>query len=93
MWLMTRPSVEEGRKGGTRPTQGAEGKVAPLMENNRRRGVTPDGGDGVETFVRENLLRDVKPDPWTASARWRREADIPDEIYFRGLEAIQEAVP
>ncbi|MGW8268256.1 MAG: HNH endonuclease [Longimicrobiales bacterium] len=93
MWLTTRPSVEEGRKGGTRPTQGAEGKVATLLENNRGRGVTPDGGDGVETFVRENLLRDVKPDPWTASARWRREADIPDDIYFRGLEAIQDPVP
>jgi len=28
------------------------------------------------------------PDGATAGARWKHEADIPDEIYFRALEAI-----
>ena len=44
-------------------------RVAALMEENRRRGVEPDG--------------------WTASARWKREADIPDPVFFRALEALE----
>jgi Domain of unknown function (DUF222)/HNH endonuclease len=32
--------------------------------------------------------RDAVPTPETAGARWKREADIPDHICFRALEAI-----
>jgi len=28
------------------------------------------------------------PNGATAGARWKREADIPDEVYYRALEAI-----
>jgi len=44
--------------------------------------------DPVEVLVEENRARGVKPDGWTASARWKREADIPDDVYFRALEAV-----
>jgi hypothetical protein len=50
-----------------------EHRVEALMENNRRRGVEPDG--------------------WTAGARWKRETDIPDEIWFRAREALEETGP
>ena len=32
--------------------------------------------------------RGVDPDFYTAGARWKREADIPDDVYFRAMEAI-----
>jgi hypothetical protein len=47
-----------------------EHRVEALMEDNRRRGVEPDG--------------------WTAGARWKREADIPDDLFFRALEALRD---
>ena len=47
-------------------------------------------GDPVAALTEENRRRGVKPDGWTASARWKREADIPDAIYFRALEALEE---
>jgi hypothetical protein len=36
---------------------------------------------------RHNRLRGADPDPYTASARWKREADIPDQVLFRATEA------
>jgi hypothetical protein len=45
----------------------------------------------VEALVAENERLGVKPDAWTAGARWKREDDIPDEIYFPALEALGEA--
>ncbi len=47
----------------------------------------------VEALARENRLAGAglgvwtEPDGWTASARWKREADIPDEILLRAMEA------
>jgi hypothetical protein len=45
----------------------------------------------VEALVEENRRRGVRPDGWTAGVRWKREADIPDEVYFRAMEAMDEA--
>ena len=56
--------------GGWEPPELGERPVEALLEENRRRGVEPDG--------------------WTAGARWKREADIPDPVYFRALEALGE---
>lgn len=42
----------------------------------------------VATLVRENKLRGADPDAWTAGARWEREADIPDAVYFRATGAV-----
>jgi hypothetical protein len=28
------------------------------------------------------------PDAWTASAKWKREEDILDDVYFAALEAL-----
>ena len=42
----------------------------------------------VEALIQENRRHGVSPDGWTAAARWRREADVPDPVYFRALEAM-----
>ena len=43
--------------------------------------------DPVGALVHENLRRGVEPDWRTAGARWKREDDIPRDVYFRALEA------
>ena len=57
--------------GGWEPPELGDRPGAALIDENRRRGVEPDG--------------------WTTGARWKREADIPDRIYFPAVEALQEA--
>ncbi len=42
----------------------------------------------VTALVRANRLRGVDPDAYTASARWKREADIPARVYCRANEAV-----
>ena len=44
--------------------------------------------DPVAALVREKRPRGVEPDYYTAGARWKREADIPDDVYFNALEAL-----
>ncbi len=44
--------------------------------------------DPVEKLVEHNRRRGADPDFHTAGARWKREADIPDDVYFKALEAI-----
>jgi len=44
--------------------------------------------DLVEVLVEKNRAQGVRPDGRTAGARWKREADIPDDVYFRALEAV-----
>ncbi len=41
----------------------------------------------VSVLCRLNRLRGADPDAWTASVRWEREADIPDAVLFRAIEA------
>jgi len=38
-------------------------------------------------LVTANRARGIDPDGYAASARWKTEAAIPDDIYFRALEA------
>jgi hypothetical protein len=57
-----------------------------------------EGGNGkrvdlVRALTEANRRRGVQPDAWTAGARWKREADIPDDIYFPALEAIEDPGP
>jgi hypothetical protein len=47
----------------------------------------------VASLMEQNRSRGANPDGWTAGVRWKREADIPDRVYFRALEAMQEAGP
>ncbi len=47
----------------------------------------------VLSLMEENRHRGADPDGWTAASRWKREADIPDRIYFRAVEALSEAGP
>jgi len=44
--------------------------------------------DPVEALIEETRSRGADPDFYTAGARWKREADIPDDVYFRAMEAI-----
>ncbi|MBK5097999.1 MAG: hypothetical protein JJE01_09455, partial [Gemmatimonadetes bacterium] len=44
--------------------------------------------DPVETLIAETRSRGADPDYLTAGARWKREDDIPDEIYYKALEAL-----
>ena len=41
----------------------------------------------VRALVEEDRLRGIEPDGQTAGASWKREEDIPDDIYFRAREA------
>jgi hypothetical protein len=53
------------------------------------RRVTPKvPADPVAALVEDNRRHGADPDFLTTGARWRREADIPDHVYFRALEAV-----
>jgi hypothetical protein len=42
----------------------------------------------VDNLIRENRSRGVQPDFRTAGARWKRAADIPDNVYLKAREAL-----
>ncbi len=44
--------------------------------------------DPVAALIADTRARGADPDFYTAGARWEREADIPDAIYFRAMEAV-----
>jgi len=44
--------------------------------------------DPVAALVEDVRSRGADPDFHTAGARWKREADVPDDVYFRTLEAL-----
>jgi len=44
--------------------------------------------DPVAALIEQTRSRGADPDFYTAGARWKREADIPDDVYFRALEAM-----
>ena len=44
--------------------------------------------DPVRELIEQNRSRGADPDFHTAGARWKREADIPDKVYFRAREAM-----
>jgi hypothetical protein len=44
--------------------------------------------DPVGALIEDTRNRGADPDFYTAGARWKREADIPDSVYFRALEAM-----
>ncbi|MBK5097473.1 MAG: DUF222 domain-containing protein [Gemmatimonadetes bacterium] len=46
----------------------------------------PSDEDPVEALIQDTRSRGADPDFYTAGARWKREDDIPREIYFRALE-------
>jgi hypothetical protein len=46
------------------------------------------GRDPVNALVEQTTARGAEPTFYTAGARWKRERDIPHEVYFRAREAI-----
>jgi len=45
------------------------------------------GEQPVRALIEANRRRGAEPDWRTAGARWKREADIPSDVWFRALEA------
>ncbi|HUP53203.1 MAG TPA: hypothetical protein VM198_12050 [Longimicrobiales bacterium] len=45
----------------------------------------------VEALIEEQRARGVEPDERTAGARWRREEDIPLEVYLGAMESAMES--
>jgi len=71
------------------------GEGRPVFSNSRGgvhcegRWEAPELGEElVEALVEENRQRGVKPDGWALGARWKREEDIPDTVYFSAMEAL-----
>jgi hypothetical protein len=48
----------------------------------------PSHRDPVETLIADTRSRGADPDYLTAGARWKREDDIPEEVWYRALEAL-----
>ena len=48
----------------------------------------PSHRDPVETLIADTRSRGADPDYLTAGARWKREDDIPEEVYYKALEAL-----
>ncbi len=44
--------------------------------------------DPVAALIADTRSRGAEPDFLTAGARWKREADIPDSVFFRAREAL-----
>jgi hypothetical protein len=44
----------------------------------------------VEALVEDTRARGADPDGLTAGVRWKREADIPDLVFFRAVETLNE---
>ena len=47
----------------------------------------------VPTLIEDNRRQGADPHGWTSASRWKREADIPDRVYFEASEAMGEAGP
>ena len=47
----------------------------------------------VEVLVRQNGLRAVEPGPLTSAARYKREDDIPTDVFIQALRAMEEFPP
>jgi hypothetical protein len=46
------------------------------------------GDQPANSLMRDNRARGVDPDWRTAGAKWRREADVPDRVYFRAVQGV-----
>jgi len=78
--------IEDNLHGATaRPTTAPDvaGSCAPAPDGATASAAKPGG-----TTPGTAKPAPAAPDGATAGARWKHEADIPDEIYFRALEAI-----
>jgi hypothetical protein len=89
-------------KGRSRaPEDSPNGSAETLMANKRAQGVEPYAGGQVdrsqpekstrvsaETLLQDNRARGVRPHAWTASAKWKREEDIPTEAASKAWEAM-----
>ncbi len=75
-------SRREPKAGGLGDTHGAGDRADPEKTL-----------DPVTALTEENYRQGVRPHARTTGARWKTEADIPDQTYFRALEALSEGLP
>jgi hypothetical protein len=65
----------------------------PAMVGAEDKGIDADVDTAVETLRLDNqAVNGAHPDGWTCSARWKRERDIPSEVFFPAIEALGEAL-
>ena len=72
---------------GERRRTGAGSQRTGKAPGPPRSGPAPTPAARLSTLVRANRLHGADPGPLTASARWRRERDVPDDVWFRATEA------
>ena len=90
-WGQGRPAFIDPR-GGTHyegrwqpPAMAGDGEEAPRAQGAPQ--PTP-VGDPVDELRRRNREAGADPDGYTASARWKREVDVPTEVYLRAWEGV-----
>jgi hypothetical protein len=76
-----------GEPGGNEETSGGDEAAGADGRAEQARRCDP-----VTTLTEENLKCGVRPNTRTAGARWKTQADIPDRVYFRALEALGEGL-
>jgi hypothetical protein len=94
-WGPGRPAFRSPRgwieyEGGWEGPGGNEGRDSGKDVSAETSG-TAEWGDGdpsATALVQANEALGITPDAWTASARWKREMDIPTEVLWRAEEAI-----
>jgi hypothetical protein len=58
------------------------------FDGRQREPSLPSHRDPVEDLIADTRARGAEPDCLTAGARWKREEDIPDEVYYKAIEAL-----
>ena len=58
------------------------------FDGRQREPSLPSHRDPVEDLIADTRARGAEPDYLTAGARWKREEDIPDEVYYKAIEAL-----
>ena len=58
------------------------------FDGRQRKPSLPSHRDPVEDLIADTRARGAEPDYLTAGARWKREEDIPDEVYYKAIEAL-----
>ncbi len=84
--------VEDGATSGV-ADRAKNGAVDRVKNRVVPRVVDPVVDAAVETLRLDNQTTNgAHPDGWTCSARWKRDRDIPPEVYFPAIEALGEAL-
>ncbi|MDP2529730.1 MAG: DUF222 domain-containing protein [Candidatus Palauibacterales bacterium] len=84
-WWGTGRAVFRDPRGGVHLDAEREEGLSRRARDGGPRSPAPDAQ--LSTLVRANRLHGADPGPLTASAHWKCERDIPDDVWFRATEA------